>query len=86
MSDHEPSRPDQPAPAAEPFGMTDLEDALRGPDGPAVRDRVLSRIETLQDTVDSALAQGVARNQYEATRTISAALRAAHGLLRQVAS
>ncbi len=70
----------------EPFGITDLEDALRGPDGEAVRDHVLARLEDVRSSVDAALAQGVARSRFEAMQTVSIALRTACGLLRQVES
>jgi hypothetical protein len=66
---------------ADGFGMTDLEEALRGPDGAAVCQGVTARLAALRGDVAAAIRAGAPPDAYAALEKISAALAAASGLM-----
>lgn len=63
------------------FGMTDLEEALRGPGGEAVRDEALARLDAALDRVEAALRAGLDPRLFTPTESIRGALVTARGLL-----
>lgn len=69
----EDAPPDSTGPTAV-FGMTDLEEALKGPNGDAVRRDVIARLEALMTQLQDQLRQGVEPSRFEATHRIHAAL------------
>ena len=61
-----PNNPGQPAEGVSPadFGMTDLEEALRGPNGPAVAKDLINRLNALDDSLKSKMAAGVTPEEF----------------------
>lgn len=67
--------------ADETFGMTDLEEALRGPDGPAVRERLLLRIDQLRQEFDAEIMRGVSADTFRNYQYIHKSLAAARDIV-----
>jgi len=63
------------------FGMTDLEEALQGPDGATVRAEALARLDGALLRVEARLRDGLDPRQFAPTESIRAALVTARGLL-----
>jgi hypothetical protein len=56
------------------FSMTDLGEALRGPDGPKKRKEVLATLEALKAKVDSSIKEGAPPAEFEKQQKISRAV------------
>ena len=74
--------PDAPSEETD-FGMTDLEETLRGPDGASVRADLVERLDAAMKRVQAEMMDGVPPYLYEPARRIYTALATAHGLMSQ---
>lgn len=63
------------------FGMTDLEEALRGPDGERVRDETLARLDARLATVSAAIDAGLGPDVYDDAVAIRRALASARDVV-----
>jgi hypothetical protein len=59
------------------FGMTDIEEALRGPQGPSVRQELLERLDRLTGEFSEKLRLGLPPTDYARAQAIANALAAA---------
>jgi type III secretion system YseE family protein len=59
------------------FGMTDLEERLRGPGGAAEADRLIARLAGLRDQVEAELKRGLAPGDYQRAQDLAKSLAAA---------
>ena len=64
-------------PAADPLGMTDIEDRLRGPDGEAYRQELLNSLTNLDEKLTSRMAPGLAPDEFERARLLRLAVASA---------
>ena len=64
-------------PPAEPFGMTDIEDRLRGPDAEAYRQDLLNSLNSIEKNLTSDLASGLSREAFEQVRLVLGAVASA---------
>jgi type III secretion system YseE family protein len=67
------------------FGMTDLEERLRGPEGPAAIAQLRSRFEQLRTEIRSEIASGLPPDQFTRAQALGAALAAAGDMLSMLA-
>lgn len=63
------------------FGMTDLEEALRGPDGRRVRDETLAQLEARLAEVSAAIDRGLGPDVYDAAIAIRRSLASARDVM-----
>jgi hypothetical protein len=71
-----------PASAANlPLGMTDLEEAFRGPQGAAKGAELLSRIESLRAEIQSGIDRGLPQEDYERSQVVLQSLAAARDIV-----
>ncbi len=68
-------------PTGSEFGMTDLEEALNSPDGPAIRDALMARFDDLIAQASNEIAAGLAPDQFAGTQALATALAAARQVL-----
>ena len=64
-------------PPSEPFGMTDIEDRLRGPEGEAYRQELLKSLNLIEERLSADLNSGLSREAYEQARQVLAAVASA---------
>ena len=62
---------------AEPFGMTDIEDRLRGPDGETYRQDLLNSLNSIEERLTVDLASGLSREAFEQVRQVLGAVASA---------
>ncbi len=65
----------------ESFGMTDLEEVLRGPDGAEARESIISRLSERLAEIDARIAQGVPQQEFEAVNAIQRSLVTARNVM-----
>lgn len=63
------------------FGITDLEEALRGPDGRRVQEQILARLAARLAAVSSAIDQGLGAGVYDDALAIRRALASARDVV-----
>ncbi len=63
------------------FGITDLEEALRGPEGAALQAQLAARLEALGQAQAEAMRGGLAPEAYEEARRLGEALAAARDVV-----
>lgn len=63
------------------FGMTDLEEALRGPEGLATRRETLLRLDCMAERVKSRIVRGIQVAEFERTNALAGAIAAATHIL-----
>jgi hypothetical protein len=64
-----------------PLSLTDLEEQLAGPEGPALREELMSRIAQLEGRLRQDIARGLPREQFLDAQAAADAARAAHEVL-----
>jgi len=64
-----------------PLSLTDLEEQLAGPDGPALREELMSRIAQLEGRLRQDIARGLPRERFLDAQAAADAARAAHEVL-----
>lgn len=64
----------QDLPAGPDFGMTDLEEALRGPDGAAVREDAITRLDDMSRRVEAELTRGAPPGRYDRLKAMQIAI------------
>jgi hypothetical protein len=64
-----------------PLSLTDLEEQLSGPDGPALRKDLMARIAGLEASLRQAIARGLPRDAFLDAQAAADAARAAHEVL-----
>ncbi|WP_375453292.1 EscE/YscE/SsaE family type III secretion system needle protein co-chaperone [uncultured Methylobacterium sp.] len=73
---------DETSPAPEAgFGMTDLEESLRGPEGSATRREALLRLDGMAERVRSRIGRGIQAAEFERTNALANAITAATHIL-----
>ena len=68
-------------PPADPFGMTDIEERLRAPDGEEYRKRLLDSLEDLDSRLSSKMAPGLAPDEFERVRLLRQAVASAREIV-----
>ncbi len=63
------------------FGMTDLEERLKGPDGHALREQILERLTALGNETKAGLDGGLAPDEYAIAESTYGALAAAYDII-----
>jgi hypothetical protein len=63
------------------FGMTDLEEALQGPDGAAIRAGVIARLDALATNLQQQMDRGIEPNRFETARRILGAVATARRVM-----
>ncbi|WP_187394989.1 EscE/YscE/SsaE family type III secretion system needle protein co-chaperone [Pigmentiphaga aceris] len=64
-----------------PLSLTDLEQQLAGPDGPALRQDLLARLAQLETNLRQAIARGLSREKFLDAQAAADAARAAYEVL-----
>jgi hypothetical protein len=64
-----------------PLSLTELEEQLAGPDGPALRQELLTRIAGLEARLRQDIARGLPRERFLDAQAAADAARAAHEVL-----
>jgi len=67
----------EPPPPVPAFGMTDLEEELRGPGAQAVRSALVARLGALQERIQEEMKTGMAPEDFARAKAIATALAAA---------
>ena len=73
--------PHQDTPAGADFGMTDLEEALRGPEGSAIRQDSIERLARMSARLESELDRGAPPDRYDRLKAMQIAVATASRIL-----